>query len=128
MNRKEWTGLVIYDGSCGLCAGNLKWLHRLDWLGCFEDLPYQDPSLGTRAPGLTPEVCAEALYLVFSDGRKFRGADAFREVFLRMPLTLPLGLIMAVPPFPWISRKLYPFIARNRYRLGGTCSLHEKKD
>src|SRR5262245_21721158 len=33
--------LVVYDGSCGICAGNLPWLHRLDWLGRFDDLPYQ---------------------------------------------------------------------------------------
>ena len=115
--------LVVYDGSCGLCGGNLKWLYRFDWLQKFEALPYQSPEVYQRVPALTPAQCEKSLQLAFPDGRIFEGSDAFREVFLRMPATFLVGVLMSIPPAPWLLRKLYPIIARNRYRLGGHCQL-----
>jgi len=115
--------LVVYDASCGICAGNLPWLHRLDWLGAFDDLPYQSEEAYRLFPRLNRSDCEQALQLAFPDGRIFSGADAFREVFLRMPVTLPAGLLMAVPPLPRLLRRLYPILARNRYRLGGHCVI-----
>ena len=87
--------LVVYDEGCGICAGNLPWLHRLDWLGFFDDLPYQSEETYRLFPRLNRGDCEQALQLAFPDGRIFSGADAFRQVFLRMPATLPAGLLMA---------------------------------
>ena len=116
--------VVIYDGTCGICAGNLKWLHRLDTLKKFDAVPYQTEDLRVLFPHLEVEECEKAMHLVFPDGRTYTGTDGFREVFLRMPLMFVLGLIMSIPPIPLILRKLYPVLARNRYKLGGTCELH----
>jgi predicted DCC family thiol-disulfide oxidoreductase YuxK len=115
--------LVVYDGSCGICADNLPWLHRLDWLGCFDGLPYQSEVVYRLFPQLDLSECEQAVQLAFPDGRVYAGADAFREVFLRMPATLAAGLLMAVPPVSWLLRRLYPLLARNRYRLGGHCAI-----
>lgn len=109
--------LVIYDGECAICAGNLPWLHRLDWLKRFEDLPYQSPEVYRRFPQLKPRDCEQALHVAFPDGRTYRGADAFRVIFLRMPLTWIVGVLMGIPPLPQLLRKLYPILARNRYKL-----------
>jgi len=118
--------VVIYDGSCGICAGNLKWLHRLDWLKKFDAMPYQASELLRFFPFLKLEDCEKAMYLVFPDGRAYSGADAFREIFMRMPLTFLAGLMMAVPPLPWLLRRLYPVLARNRYRIGGKCEIPDR--
>jgi predicted DCC family thiol-disulfide oxidoreductase YuxK len=115
--------LVIYDGTCGLCAGNLKWLHRLDWLGAFDDAPYQADEIYQRFPRIKRADCEEALHLAFPNGKVYRGADALRKVMLRMPLTLFAGLLLSLPPFPYFFRRLYPVMARNRYRFGGHCEL-----
>src|SRR5262249_22681455 len=115
--------VVVYDGACGLCAGNLKWLYRLDHLKVFEAVPYQSEMLAARFPRLERERCEQALHLVFPDGRTYAGVDAFREVFLRMPLAFPLGIILWIPPVAWMLRKLYPILSRHRYRLGGTCEI-----
>jgi len=123
MGRPE-KPIVTYDGSCGICAGNLKWLYRLDTLKTFDALPYQTENLRALFPHLKLEQCEKAMHLVFPDGRTYTGTDAFREVFLRMPLMFVVGLMISIPPLPWILRKLYPVLARNRYRLGGTCELH----
>lgn len=116
--------VVLYDGTCGICAGNLKWLYRLDTRKKFDAMPYQTEGLTQLFPDVKPEECEKTMHLVFPDGRIYTGTDAFREVFLRMPRMFVVGLIMSIPPIPWILRKLYPLLARNRYKLGGTCELH----
>ncbi|MFI5106968.1 MAG: thiol-disulfide oxidoreductase DCC family protein, partial [Terriglobales bacterium] len=63
------------------------------------------------------------MHLVFPNGKTYTGADAFRQIFLRMPLMFPVGLLLSIPPLPWVLRKLYPILARNRYRIGGTCEV-----
>jgi predicted DCC family thiol-disulfide oxidoreductase YuxK len=115
--------LVVYDGACGICAGNLPWLYRLDWLQVFDALPYQSDEVYRRVPRLTRAECETALQLALPDGRIYSGADAFREVFLRMPGTAPVGALMALPPLGGLLRRLYPVLARNRYKLGGQCHL-----
>src|SRR5215510_7499877 len=72
---------------------------------------------------LKMEDCQNAMHLVFPDGRTYTGADAFRKIFLRMPLMFPVGLILSIPPIPWLLRRLYPLLARNRNRLGGHCEV-----
>ena len=123
MNRRPQKPVVMYDGACGVCAGNLKWLYRLDTLRKFDAMPYQAKDLTLLFPGLKIEDCHHAMHLVFPDGRVYAGADAFRQIFLRMPLMFVAGLLMSIPPIPWILRRLYPLLARNRYRLGGQCEL-----
>lgn len=115
--------VVIYDGACGICAGNLKWLYRLDTLRKFDAMPYQAKDLALLFPSLNIEDCHNAMHLVFPDGRIYIGTDAFRQIFLRMPLMFVVGLMMSIPPVPWILRRLYPILARNRYRIGGKCEL-----
>jgi predicted DCC family thiol-disulfide oxidoreductase YuxK len=119
--------VVIYDGACGICAGNLKWLYRFDWLKKFDAMPYQAVELLQMFPQLKLEECEKTMHLVFPDGRIYTGSDAFRKIFLRMPVTFLAGVIMAIPPLPWAFCKLYPIVARNRYRIGGTCEIHERK-
>jgi len=124
MAERPQKPIVIYDGACGICAGNLKWLYRLDTLKKFDSMPYQTDKLPVLFPHLNLEQCEKAMHLVFPDGKTYTGTDAFREIFLRMPLMFVLGLIMSIPPIGWMLRRLYPVLARNRYRLGGTCELH----
>jgi predicted DCC family thiol-disulfide oxidoreductase YuxK len=118
--------LVVYDGACGICASNLPWLYRFDWLKVFDALPYQSDEVYRRVPRLTRAECETALQLALPDGRIFSGADAFREVFLRMPAAAPVGALMALPPIGGLLRRLYPVLARNRYRIGGQCHLPDR--
>lgn len=115
--------LVIYDGTCGFCQSNIRWLRRLDWLGRFLYRPYQDDALATAFPQLDPVACANALHVITPSGRIFAGGDAVRRLCWHMPLTWPLAVLLALPPLPWLLRTLYPHIARRRHRLGTTCHL-----
>ena len=124
--RDNFKATVIYDGSCNLCAGNLKWLKRLDWLGKFDSLPYQSDEVYQRFPKLTRSDCEKAMQVVLPDGYIYSGADAFRKIFLRMPLMMVIGILMAVPPMPWVLRKLYRIFAPYRYHLSGKCPVDSK--
>ncbi len=125
MNREELfqKPVVVFDGSCGLCTGGTKWLLCLDWLHRFDLVPYQDERLYSNFPEIKLSDYEKALYVIFPNRKSYSGADAFREIFLRMPLTFVAGMLMLIPPLPWILRKLYPILARNRYRLGGRCEI-----
>lgn len=118
--------VIIYDGSCGLCSGNLVWLKRLDTRGVFDAMPYQDPETFRKFPKLDPRKCEDAMHVVFPDQRIFAGADAFREVFWRMPLMILPAAIMSIPPVPGILRWIYPLIAKYRYKIGGRCKISIK--
>ena len=121
--KKYKKPLIIYDGSCGLCTGGTKWLHYLDWFNRFEIAPYQDKSLPSLFPKISLPAYEEAVHVIFPNEKVYKGADALRIIFLRMPLTFIFGIIAAIPPMPWILRRLYPILARNRYRLGGRCEI-----
>ena len=109
--------LVIYDGGCQFCAGNLVWLRRLDWFTVFDSAPYQDPRLYERYPDLTRAACEKAMHVVFPDGRIVAGADALRAIWLRLPVTFIAGLALYVPPFHAIASRLYAIVARNRHKI-----------
>ncbi len=117
---------VIYDGACGLCTGNVHRLHRLDWFGCIETVPFQSDEVYVRFPSLSRSECEKAMHVVLEDGRIVSGADAIREVLLRMPLTWVLGIFMAIPPLPWLLGKLYGKLAPWRHHMGGSCPARKK--
>lgn len=118
--------LVIYDGECGICAGNLKWLDRIDILKVFDSLPYQSDEIQKLFPNINPQDFEKSLHVIFQDGRIKTESDAFSAIFLRSPFTFPIGILMNIPPISWILRHLYLYIAKNRYKLGGHCSIPTK--
>src|SRR5215813_4663854 len=61
MNPRPNKPVVIYDGACGICAGNLKWLYRLDTFKKFDAMPYQADELLAFFPALKMEDCQNAM-------------------------------------------------------------------
>lgn len=96
-------------------------------LKVFDSLPYQSDQVKTLFPDIKTEDFQNSLHVIFKDGRVYTGSDAFRVVFLRMPLMFLIGLLMGIPPLSWILRVLYPYLAKNRYKLGGHCPLPTTK-
>ncbi|HMQ10327.1 MAG TPA: DUF393 domain-containing protein [Oligoflexia bacterium] len=118
--------VVLFDGSCNLCRGNLKWLHRIDFFKVFDDVPYQDKVVPTLFPDIAQEQFEESLHVIFPNGKIYTGFDAFRAVFFKSPWMFFLALLLSIPPLPWLGRKLYPYVAKNRYKIAGQCSLPKK--
>jgi predicted DCC family thiol-disulfide oxidoreductase YuxK len=54
---------------------------------------------------------------VARDGRVHRGARCIRFIGLRMPLAVPLALLLWLPGVIWVAERVYMSISRNRYVL-----------
>lgn len=116
---------VYYDDHCGMCSAQVRTLRRLDWLGSIQWLPMSKLDL-RRLPGVTEQDLQREMHALTGDGRVLRGAYAVRAAALRIPLLVPLGVLMHVPGIAFISRKVYAWVAARRYRLSEKmgCPIH----
>ena len=108
---------VIFDASCGFCQQQVRWLRSLDWRKCLRFVPNDDPAVVKLAPAVTAADLAAAIQLVLPTGEVRSGAHAFRTIALRVPLLVPLALLLWVPGMLWVGERVYGLIARNRYVL-----------
>lgn len=117
------TATIVYDGDCAFCTSGVRWVPRLR-LGADEIVAWQFADLDSL--GLTEKECDESAWLVV-DGRRWSGATAAAHLLLRSPwYWRPLGVLLLTPPFSWLARRGYRWIANNRDRMpGGTpaCAL-----
>ncbi len=109
--------IVLYDGECSLCTFQMRLLTWLDWCHVVRLLPIADPEAARVAPTLTREALMEAIHCVTTDGTIHRGARCLRFVGMRMPLLVPLALVLWIPGVIWIAERFYMWISRNRYLL-----------
>ena len=117
MNPTRETHLVLYDGDCSLCTFQMRVITWLDWFNAVSLLPIADPRAAQVAPSITREALLEAIHCVTRDGRIHRGARCIRFIGMRMPLGVPLALVLWFPGVIWIAEKMYMCISRNRHLL-----------
>ena len=111
------TDFVLYDDHCPMCTFQMRVLTWLDWFNVTTLVPMSDPRVKEIAPGLTAEALSAAMHCVTKTGRIYRGARCIRYVGLRMPLLVPLALLLWIPGVIWIAEKVYAWVSRNRYIL-----------
>jgi predicted DCC family thiol-disulfide oxidoreductase YuxK len=108
---------LLYDDHCPMCTFQMRVLTWLDWFHRVRLLPISDPSAAQLAPALTRTQLLEAIHCVTPSGKIFSGARALRHVGLRMPLVVPLSLMLWLPGVIWFAEKIYRIVSRNRYVL-----------
>lgn len=122
--------VVIYDGQCRFCTGQVARLDRWDRAGRFAYLSLHDPEVARRYPDLDHDDLMRNMVVVEPSGRRHRGAEAvryFTRVLPRLWWAAPvLHLPGTLPLWQW----LYGKVAKTRYRWGriescdnGTCRL-----
>ncbi|MSU20946.1 MAG: DUF393 domain-containing protein [Pedosphaera sp.] len=111
------THIVLYDDQCPLCTFQMKVLTWLDWCHVVSLMPLSHSRAAVIAPSLTREDLLSAIHCVTPTGRIYRGARCIRFVGIRMPLLVPLALILWFPGVIWVAEKIYTWISRNRYIL-----------
>ncbi len=127
--------VVIYDGDCQFCSKQVRRLRKWDWRGQLSFLSLHDPEVKTRWPDVTREQLMEEIYVMTSEGRRFRGADGFRYLTLRLP---PLWVLSPILNFPctlpiwsWCYRKIaryrYLFNKKDKGDCVGSCDIHFQK-
>jgi predicted DCC family thiol-disulfide oxidoreductase YuxK len=117
--------IVIYDGQCRFCTGQVGSLAKLDWAGRLAFLSLHDPRVQEICPDLTHQQLMDQLYLVTAKGERYGGAAAFRYLSRKLPSLWILAPALHIPgslPFwQWCYRQ----VAKRRYRLGGVTSCDD---
>ena len=122
-------GVVLFDGMCPLCRKSVAILKRLDWL---RRLSYHDARdfehLPESAVPLEQERMLQEMHLVTPDRKKvYAGFHAFRWIAGRLPLLWAIWPLLFLPGVPWLGRRVYRWVAKNRYNLvpchDGACAL-----
>lgn len=128
-----WTkDVVIYDGECRFCRGQVERLKGFDSQGKLTFISLHDPRLRQRYPELSHDELMQQMYVVTTEGKKFGGAAAIRYLSRRLPrlywLMPLLHIPFTLPLWQWGYRQ----VAKRRYKLAGkvcdgdTCSIHFK--
>ncbi len=121
--------VVLYDSDCPLCTFQMKLLTWLDWFDLVDLIPITDPRAFDIAPQLTPDALSSAIHCIEPDETVHRGARAFRFLGMRMPLLLPVALVLWLPGVIWFAERFYMWVSRNRLVLSrlfgckGACAL-----
>ena len=111
------TNVVIYDGDCPLCTFQMKLLTWMDWLNTTTLVPLADPKVKALAPQLKREDLMAAIHCLDKQGNIHRGARCIRFVSLRMPMLVPLALVLWIPGVIWIAEIIYRWVSNNRLIL-----------
>lgn len=109
--------IILFDDACALCTFQMKVLTWLDWCNVVTLLPLSHPRAAVIAPQISREQLLEAIHCLTPDGAVHRGARCLRFIGLRMPLLVPLALLLWIPGVIWVAERVYMWISRHRYFL-----------
>jgi predicted DCC family thiol-disulfide oxidoreductase YuxK len=118
--------VVLYDGDCAFCTRWKERMSRRDRGGLVEWLSVHHPSVATRYPDLDRADALRQMYVFAPDGRVFKGADGWMELFGVLEGTTWLPVLGRVPGVRPLMRRVYRAIAARRDRLscsGRKCRL-----
>ena len=123
--------VVIYDGHCRICTGQVSKLPGWDSQGKLAYLSLHDPEVQRRWPDLSHDRMMQEMVVVDQDGNRHWGAEAISFLSRRLRRLWFAAPFLYFPGSMLVWRPLYRWIARNRYRLSGgahcdegTCSAH----
>jgi predicted DCC family thiol-disulfide oxidoreductase YuxK len=129
--------IVVFDGHCGFCTAQIKNLLRWDKDGCLAYLSLHDEEVERRWPGIDHDRLMKEMMVVDLAGNQYWGPEAIRYFTRRLRGLWWAAWIFYIPGAMFVWRRIYRWVARNRYRISakfsksscdsGTCQLHFKR-
>ncbi|TWT53311.1 hypothetical protein Pla22_09400 [Rubripirellula amarantea] len=114
------SNVVIYDGQCNFCRGQVNNLRRLDIGGKrLSFISLHDPRVKERYPDLSHDDLMAQMYVIDRDQNRYGGSDAVRFLSRQLPLLWPVMPILHIPGTAGLWRWGYHQIAKRRYKLAG---------
>lgn len=125
--------VVIFDGHCRICRGQVHRLHRWDKSDRLAYLSLHDPEVARRYPDLEHDDLMRNMVVVDGAQHRHRGAEAVRYLSRRLPRLWWAMPLLHIPGSMPLWRWLYDLVARYRYKFGrtgpvcddGACKLHQ---
>lgn len=120
---------LLYDDTCPMCTFQMRVLSWVDWWHVVRLTPLSHAEARALVPHLPHEELIEAIHCVTADGRIYRGARALRFLGMRMPLTIPMGIVLWIPGVIGVAEWVYALVSRNRHLLSrlfgckGACAI-----
>lgn len=120
------TGVLFFDGACGMCTRSRDFLVRHDRTGNLETEPLQGAGVAERL-GIPDDRLLEAVRWLDSSGTVYTGAEAANAaISAALGTRVPL-LIYRIPGIGFVQDAVYRWVAGHRYRFPGTtpyCESH----
>jgi predicted DCC family thiol-disulfide oxidoreductase YuxK len=103
------------------------------WRDVLALVPLSDKQAQELVPSLTREDLQEAIHCVTPERKIHRGARAIRFVGMRLPLLVPIALVLWLPGVIQLAEVVYQWVSRNRLLLSklfgckGACAVLPKR-
>jgi predicted DCC family thiol-disulfide oxidoreductase YuxK len=116
--------LIFYDGRCRFCTNSRRTVERLPSSAPLHFVDINDARLMSRYPMIDPRAAQGQMFVLGPDGSLAGGFDAIVSLLPALSGLRRLRPLLSPEPVRRIGRRLYRWVARNRYRLGGatTCA------
>jgi predicted DCC family thiol-disulfide oxidoreductase YuxK len=115
-------GLIIYDGSCGVCTSFVGKNHKFFRYYGFEVTPLQAGGI-VELTGLSEKELLQSIYILTPYGKLLRDADFFHYLTGKIWWSKPLFFLLNIPFIKFLFGKLYRYIAKRRHRISKVCRL-----
>jgi predicted DCC family thiol-disulfide oxidoreductase YuxK len=109
--------LVLYDGSCALCLRSRRVVRVFDWFQMFTWLNFRNPAIMEDVTCVTADALDTEMVVIDAGGGLHRGFGGWRAIAVRLPVSAWAAWLMYLPPLDWAGRKLYRWVAANRFSL-----------
>ena len=120
------TGVLFFDGACGMCTRSVYFIKRLDRAGALQIVPFQQPGSEERL-GLDTARMYTSSWWLDATGQVYGAAEGVNAALsAALGTRLPL-LFYRIPGVRQLQDAVYRWIAGHRYRFPGTtpyCESH----
>jgi len=113
---------VFYDADCRICARSRRAIERLRPSSALNFVNVQDPAAMAPFPMVDRAAGLGQMFVLDPAGRLAGGYDGFLALLPALPPLRPLRHLLQLSPVRAVGRRVYRWVARNRYRLGGSVS------
>jgi predicted DCC family thiol-disulfide oxidoreductase YuxK len=113
-NLKKIT--FYYDEECPLCLRTKIILSFFDVFGCVKFKGVQTyGKFENKFKNINKEELIKNIYSVKKNGQILVGINTYKYILLLIPVTLPIGIILHIPPISNLSKFIYKKVAEKRY-------------
>ena len=133
-SQRPEADVVIYDGKCVFCLGQVRNLKKFDGKDSLAFMSLHDPAVSQRYPDLTYDQMMDQMYVVSQSGERYGGAKAIRYLSRSLPRLWWAAPLTHIPFTLPIQQWFYDQVAKRRYKIAnkdgepdcdnGTCAVH----